>query len=73
MADQIEIKETLSRERFIQLLREFANSLENSSEFRLDIREKGIGIPTKGEMKVEIESTEQESEIEFKFKWKPAA
>ncbi|HZD60361.1 MAG TPA: hypothetical protein VE439_07910 [Anaerolineae bacterium] len=73
MAEKIDIEESISKDRFVQLIREFADSVEKSSDFQLVIQGKQVTVPTQGEMKGEFESKEKGGEFNFKIKWSSAA
>ncbi|HZD59743.1 MAG TPA: amphi-Trp domain-containing protein [Anaerolineae bacterium] len=71
--EKIEIEETVPRERFIQLLRGLAESVERSTEFQTIIKGQQISIPPQGEMKVEFETEDQGRELELELEWQPTA
>lgn len=73
MAEKIDIEESISKDKFVRLIREFADSVEKSRDFQLTIQDKQVTVPTQGEMKVEFESKERGGEFNFEIKWSSAA
>lgn len=71
--EQIQIEESVSRERFSQILRGLAESLDKSSDFQTVIKGEQVSIPSQAKMKVEYEQKEKEGELELEVKWKGVA
>ncbi len=70
--EEMEIKEKISRERSIQLLRELADSIEASRELQTTIQGTTVNIDPTGEMEVEYEADGTGGELELEIKWKSA-
>jgi amphi-Trp domain-containing protein len=73
---KVQVEESVSKERFSQILRELAQSLDESSEFHTVVRGQQVGVPAQADMKdmkVEYEQKEGAGELELEVKWKGAA
>ena len=71
---KMEVKETMDRARFAQLLRQCADAIEGDRDFTLTLHGQQITTHPQGKMEVEYEiEKDGEHELEFEIKWREAA
>jgi amphi-Trp domain-containing protein len=68
-----EIEEEISKERFSQILRDLAESLDKSRSFQTEIKGYQVTIPEEANIKMEYEQKENGGELELEVKWEEGA
>ncbi len=70
----IELKQKVSRDEFLQYLRQVQEGIEGSREFTVNVAGRDCTIPAdafdKGKLEIEYEIDEGEYELELTAKWK---
>jgi amphi-Trp domain-containing protein len=71
---KLEEKELVDRARFLALLRNWQQSIENNQDFNVSVNGRQFTVPTdaldKGRFRVEYEIDEGEYEFELTLKWR---
>jgi amphi-Trp domain-containing protein len=74
MQQDIEQKELLDRQRFVEMLREWVNALERNEDFNVSVAGNQYTIPANavdiGRCRVEYEIDKGEYEFELTVKWR---
>jgi amphi-Trp domain-containing protein len=68
-----EVEEEISKERFSQILRGLAESLDKSRSFQTEIKGYQVTVPEEANIKIEYEQKENGGELELEVKWEGAA
>lgn len=65
-----DIEKTYSRSQFVAKLRRFADAIETSEPFAIQIAGERIRVPKDAKFNIEHERDSEGDEIEFQIKWK---
>ncbi len=64
-----DIEKTYTTKQMVAKLRRLADSLENGTQYKIQIAGEKISIPSKAVFNIEHERGEKTEEVEFQFKW----
>lgn len=64
-----DIEKSYTTREFVEKLRRFADALEKSERFEIQIAGERVYVPVRAEFSIEHERSEEAEEIEFQIRW----